>query len=43
MTDPDPLAERQRTISRSEMQMDDVESVSDVAEVDAEIAEILRQ
>lgn len=41
--DPDPLAERQETVSRSELEMDDVESVEEIADVDEEIAEILSQ
>lgn len=41
--DPDPIAERQETVSRSELKMDDVEAMSDQADVDDAIEEMLSQ
>lgn len=41
--DPEPIAERHRTVSRSELEMDDVESLGDMANTDDAIEEILRQ
>lgn len=39
--DPDPLSERQKTVSRSELQMDDLSSMSDNAQVSDEIQDLL--
>lgn len=39
--EPASLANRQRTISRSELEMDDVEAMGDMANVDGAIEEIL--
>lgn len=39
--DPDPINERRRTVSRSELKMNDTESVSTVANTDDAIDELL--
>jgi hypothetical protein len=37
--DPDPIAERQRTISRSELEMDDQQSLEETADIDSKLME----
>lgn len=37
--DPDSLSERQRSVSRSELKMDDQQSIEETAEIDPQIAE----
>lgn len=37
--DPDPIAERGRTISRSELKMQDRQSIEETAEIGDELAE----
>lgn len=41
--DPDPIAERSRTVPRSSLKMDDDETLGDVAAVDDAIEELLDQ